>query len=184
MYRVTTIFSGTPVVGGGICRFHFSEAGGSPQAAHAAVVAFWQAAKVYVHSSVGMRVEPAIYSVNEGTGQITGFSTTDAVGIQGTGVGDLLPPASQALIRWRTGFYLNGREVRGRTFVPGQQRNGQAADGSVAVTEVNGLNTAGDALVNSSSAQLVVWSKANSLTVDAVDADTWGKFAVLRRRRD
>ena len=184
MYRVQTTISGLPVVGGGISRFHFAEAGGSAAAAHAAVVAFWNAAKVYVHTSVALRVEGQIFSVNEGSGQVTGFSTTDPVTLQGTGAGDLLPPATQALIRWRTGFYVGGREIRGRTFIPGQQRNGQAADGSVAATEVAGLNTAADALVGSSSAQFVVWSRANALTVDAVDGDVWTKFAVLRGRRD
>lgn len=183
MYRITTEFSGPLVAGGGVNRLYFLDTGGSAADAHGAVVAWWAAAAVGMMSTLSYTVSGEIELVNIGTGAVEGIETTDAVTSTGVGSGDPLPPATQALVRLRSGFYVGGREVRGRIFIPGQGEINQTT-GVPDTTLRNAYNTAIGNLIGDPDSSLVVWSRTKGTAASVVSGSTWEKWAVLRSRRD
>src|SRR3990172_6405745 len=48
------------------------------------------------------------------TGDLVGLVSVSVAAQTFTGAGDPLPPATSLLLRWRTGEYVGGREIRGR----------------------------------------------------------------------
>lgn len=183
LYRVTTLFTGTPAVGGGINQFYFAETAGSAAQAHAAVASFWAGVKTQMSSALTYTVAGEIELFDAATGQITGLATTDAVTSVGTQAGDMLPPATQGLVRWRTGFFANGRELRGRTFLPGMVE-GSNLNGAPASTVVTALSGYAASLVSGTNHQLSVYSRAHASAAPVTSSSVWTKWAQLRSRRD
>lgn len=182
MYRVTTVFSGPPVNGGGINQLYFDQGGGTAAQAHAAVASFWGEVDNLLQNSLSYVVEGEVELVDNITGQVEGIETTDNVSGTGTLTGDPLPPNVQGLIRWRTGVYNNGREIRGRTFIPGMGEV-QSVNGAPGGPTVAALTTAAGNLIGSSTSELVVWSRKGQFAT-VVSGSGWNKWATLRSRRD
>lgn len=184
MYRITTEFTGPMVAGGGVNYLYFDQGGGTSADAHSAVVAFWNAVKGLITSGTNMTVLGEIDIVDNVTGDIEGQESTDQVIVVGTAAGNPLPPNTQGLIRWRTGVYVGGREIRGRTFVPALTSNSNSAGGVPASTTVSTLTTAAGSLYGDPDSELVVWSKTHGQFATVTSASVWSKFATLRSRRD
>lgn len=182
MYRITTLFSGPLVQGGGINQLYFDQGGGTGADAHSAVVAFWGEVDGWMQGGLQYTVEGEIELVDNITGQVESVETTDAVSGVGSVGGDALPPANQALIRWRTGVFNGGREIRGRTFIPGIAM--AASVSGVPTSELrNTLNTAAGNLIGDPDSELVVWSRKGTFAT-VTSGSAWNKFATLRSRRD
>ena len=112
-------------------------------------------------------------------------------------MGDLsLPYANQALIRLFSDQVINGRQVRGRIFVPGITRN-NLAEGLLNSAAISAFDTAAAALIADADSQFQIWARPvdaehateNSperagVGCDVLTASTSNQFAVLRRRRD
>jgi len=82
------------------------------------VRAFWDALKAKVHSSMTYQPQQVVSEMNPATGDITAqFTTAGVVFVSGTGAGDKMPGAASYVAQYLTGVFLNGRQVRGRTFV-------------------------------------------------------------------
>lgn len=184
--RVTTRFVGSPATGGGINRLYFEDSL-SPAAAAGAVVDFWEACAAVQVNTLQMIVDGTMEIVDVTTGQITGLATTDTVTVTGANAQDPLPKASQGLLRLRTGEFIEGRERRGRIFIPGLLEANNDA-GQVSTSLRNALNTAGEILtatdffcVYSRPKPDVPGSGAFSLVASV---DCWSQWAVLRSRRD
>lgn len=183
MYRVTTTFSGPQVVGGGISQMYFSEDGGSAADALGAVVDFWAAADDAVHVSTTIRTSGELEVVSL-DGTITGtLAAGDTVTRTGTDDSDPLPPATQALVRWRTGIFTGGREIRGRTFIPsgGEAFSVAGVPGGGRLASLAG---AAGSLASDPDSGLVVWSRTHAAQAIVSSAQVAPFFAVLRSRRD
>lgn len=182
MYRITTLFSGPLVTGGGIQQFYFDQGGGTAAQAHAAVRTFWTSIALGSHTSLTITVTPEVELVDNATGQVEGIETAETYTTTGQTAGDPLPLASQGLLRWRTGVYNAGREIRGRTFLPGQVE--AASTGGVpSSTTLTSWTNAGLALMNNASSELVVWSRKGQFAT-VTSASAWSQWATLRSRRD
>jgi len=120
------------------------------------------------------------------TGTLTSLWTAD-VPYSGTGgtAGEPVADATQALVRWNTGEVVNGRILKGRTFIPGLAV-GNLDDGN--------LGSALQALWQGYAQQLIddevglsVWHRpvasSGGLLFNAAAASVWEELAVLRRRR-
>jgi hypothetical protein len=120
------------------------------------------------------------------TGALTGaWSETSVKGGTGTVSGEPVPDASQLLFQWTTSSIVNGRFLRGRSFIPG----------CALINVVNGnvesaIRTAIAGHANTfatSSATPVVWHRPSSgsggTEVQMTGGTVWNEFAVLRRRR-
>lgn len=153
-------------------------------AAVVAVKAFWDACRVWLDNEVVYATEPEVPVLNTTTGEITGVFNTTSLTNTGNVAGVMLPPAAQGLIRWRTGHFEAGREVRGRTFIPGITQTGVTGNGLLNGGAVTAFNAAAAALIADANSVLAVWSRAHAISVGVVTGSTWTSFASLRSRRD
>lgn len=181
MYRIRTVwtgFSGAP----GVSTMYFAEGGGTAQQAATAVGTFWGSVDNFIVSALSWRVENAVTLIDGTTGQATGVTQVSGPNGQGAATGDMVPRVAQALIRWRTGSFFGGREIRGRTFIPGISESN--AIGTLSTAAISGIDAAAAALVGDANSLLLVWSRSHFLE-EVVDAwETWTEFASLRSRRD
>lgn len=183
MWRITTLFSGPKVVGGGISQLYFNDAAGDIADAKLAVQNFWALADDVVHVSTTISIQAEVETVSL-SGSITAVETVgDVVNLTGTDDSDPLPPANQTLVRWRTGTFQNGREVRGRLFIPcgGEAYSVAGQPGGGRLTTLQG---AVSGLVNDVNSTLVVFSRTHLVAPPVSAGQVAPYFAVLRSRRD
>lgn len=183
MFRVRTVFSGTPGAPY-LSTMYFSEAGGTAQQAATAVETYWGAVDGQMSNSLNWATEPDVAIVNAANGQVTAATATTPVFGTGSLADAQLPRASQGLVRWLTGIYVGGRQIRGRTFVPGLTETANTTDGLVTPATQIAIDLANSALVASSNAELQVWSKSLGQSNNTTVGTTWSEFAILRSRRD
>lgn len=180
LYRIEAVISGTPGAPF-YSRILMSTSVGTPAQASAAWRTFWVDASGFIANNLSVQVTDTVYTLDGATGQITAATsvpTTAAVG--GSASDPQLPYANQGMIRWATGVYRNGREVAGRTYVPGLT-NAANNDGVISTTYRVGVTAAAATL------------RAKGVAVYSPTAQQWyspitnaipAKIAVLRSRRD
>jgi hypothetical protein len=137
-------------------------------------------------TSLTATIRPDVDLVNPATGETTQvFDINTDVAVPGASTGEQLPPNSQGLIRWRTGVFIGGREIRGRTFVPGavEGHNVLGAPNSVYLgiigTACAALRTDGIA-----AGGFGIYSQTHNQFQIAQSHSVWAKWATLRSRRD
>jgi hypothetical protein len=166
-------------------RYFFGSTGGEADAANAATATFLAAIEDAVSGTLSWTINTEAEFVDPVTGQVTGVETTPGGTGVGDAAGDMLSPASQGLLRWRTGIFANGKEIRGRTFIPGPTETvnleGHPSDGYFPV-----VNEAASALITGSAGAggLCIWSRTNGETALVISGSCWNQWAVLRSRRD
>ena len=147
-----------------------------------AVGVFWNA----IADKIGTNLDGSVLGdhavVDPATGQTTEMFVGSAIAVPCTDVGAPLPPASQGLIRWRTGVFTNGREIRGRTFVPLPTENSNEGAGVPGNSYLIDLQAAADALVGGS--ELHVYSRTGGTIAMVSGAQVWTLWASMRSRRD
>lgn len=186
MIRVTTEWTGTlPGVPYFSTHYFAGDTAGEADAAAAAVVSLWQEVDTVVSTGLTWTVPTEVEFVDEATGAITGVEAVAG----GTGAGqngsDPLPMATQGLLRWRTGVFVSGRELRGRTFIPGPTE----PNNLLGVPDPNYKGVLGPAGVNFLTAAaggggLVVYSPTHAQAATVQSSSVWNKWSILRSRRD
>jgi len=182
MYRVRTEFRGMQGAPW-LSTMFFEEGVGTAQDCIDAVGTFWGAVDAGIDSEVDWATLPDVEAVSAVTGLVTGVTTTTPATGTGASATQALPFASQGLLRWRTGVYINGREVRGRTFIPGIVVSNNDNGGVLAAYQTT-VNNAAAALIATSDANLQIWTRANNNAATVTSGSMWNQFAVLRSRRD
>lgn len=154
-------------------------------AAHAATVDLWEVLDAELWAGLEATTISDVPVIDPATGQITELFQVPEVALQMVGAGDPIPPSNQMLIRWRTGFYQAGREVRGRSFIPGI-RETTTTEGVIPTATVNGFNTALTTWLNALPAgrTLQIWSPTQGTATNVNSVSVWNELAVLRSRRD
>lgn len=182
--EITTIW-GLPSGTGHVSVMYFST---TPTIAsqRTALQAFWTTIGPSLASTVGWTVATTGRELDAQTGVLTGaWSENTAKAGFGTGGSVPIPDAAMLLIQWRTGTIVNGRFLRGRTFIPGAS-TGAVVGGNVTPAVTTAMVNAGSTLAGSA-ADLLVWhrpiagSGGTGVTVTSVTA--WSEYAVLRKRR-
>ena len=185
MLRVTTEMQGPPGAPFYTTMYFAGTTEGEASAAVAAVAAFWGDLTAEIAAGTTWTVFGEVEVVDPVTGNITGTFSDPDVSNAFTNSADPLPWSSQILIRWRTGVFVAGREIRGRTFLPGfteaASDNGQVESGVV-----SGLQTPVDDLLTAASGAggLAVYSPTNGQAALVSNGSVWNQFAILRSRRD
>lgn len=176
---VTTGVAGAPFY----TNLYFGTALGTAAQAHAAVTAFWTSMRDFISSSLTMRVEGEIAIIDSDTGEQTGSASVTGTTVTGAQATNNLPPATQGLIRWRTGNFVGGRRLQGRTFIPGVtvalSSNGEPSGDYIAK-----MQDSANALIAAASVDLLIFSKTKFVAQPVLSASPWSRFAVLRSRRD
>jgi len=145
------------------------------------------AVKASLSNQVSYLIETSGRELDDTTGALTGaWSETSAKTGTGTSATQPVADSTQLLFRWGTGFIVNGRFLRGRTFIPGFFQGG-VSGGNVLAAQVTGLTTVAQALATDA-ASLQVWHRpvagAGGNAVQTSSGSLWSELAVLRRRRN
>jgi hypothetical protein len=183
--RIRTVFSGvagTPWYS----NMYYSEAAGDFQGCADAVAAFWGAVDARIDNSVSWVIESDVTVLEWTTGVIDSVETITPGFGSGGGTSDPLPYATQGLVHWLTGDFVNGRQLRGRTFIPGLCEDDNTSAGVMVSTTATIIQNAANALITASGTNgpLMIYSPTNHVA-EAVQAATVPvKWAVLRSRRD
>lgn len=185
MFRVRTVFTGlqgSPY----LSTFYFHDAlpvGVTAQQAVTATGAFWNTVDAQLANTLSWSTEADVATVDQVTGDITASTGTTPVSGSGGAVGTNAPTAMQALMRWTTGVYVGGRQMRGRTFIPGLLTSSISGNGPSAAL-VTAMNTAAANLINDPTVENLVWSRKNARADLVTAGSAWTTLAVLRSRRD
>ena len=183
MLRVQTVLTG---VGGSPYYQTLNFMGGSlvdAQAVHARTTDFWIEIQDLFHSDIVAVVQPEVVAVAPETGQAIGQFVVPQQQITGTASGQLLPRATQALMQLTTGQWRNGRQVRGRSFLPGLTEPSSDNGMPVAPVRTQIRNAAVD-LLGPPPTRWGVYSTTNREFIGAIGVDVWSEWAILRSRRD
>jgi hypothetical protein len=124
-----------------------------------ALRAWWEALKVYIPSVVSIQPVNAGDIIDDASGTITGswgIATVPAVTCTGGGV--YAAPAGMQ-VRWQTQDILDGRRVRGRTFVVPLVTGAYQTDGTLLGTASTAFQTASDTFVSATANTFCVWHR-------------------------
>lgn len=103
----------------------------------------------------------------------------------GAGSGEPVADATQVLVRWNTNTIINGRFLRGRTFIPGLQ-TGLLVGGNLGSASIITVNAACVTLLTDNEG-FGVWHRpvggAGGSFSYAIAGNVWSELAVLRQRR-
>jgi hypothetical protein len=144
---------------------------------------FWNARKADVDDSLAVQMDGVVLSIDEETGLPVDATAVDADTFTGTNDTDLLPSMNQGLLQLRTGVYVEGRELRGRIFLPGWGENKSTA-GRPSVSTLNDWVASANAeLLGALDATIVVYSLTHKVFAPVIAITAWNEFAVLRSRR-
>ena len=191
MFRMRVLWSGT-TGGPGVSTFYFNDdlTTGNVTAARSALNTFWTAVTLYVAIPATYAFDTVAEEVEVTTGHVLNALPVGAGSSPGSASGEMLPPATQALIRWRTGVYRisagprpRSVEIRGRTFVPAITE-ANSNGGVPLATMQTALTNAAQALVADASTHLCIYSRAAKSKQDVTSGQCWNQFAILRSRRD
>jgi hypothetical protein len=181
VYRVRTAITGT--VGGPMVATQWFDASvGTAQDAATATQLFWHNARLRISNGFSMLVEPLVYVIDVASGlAIANAPVTSSVETGGVS-SDNMPGYVQGLVAWHTGIFIAGRELIGKTFLPGvtEGDNSNSAPTGAYLTD---MGSAASTLVASSPANPVVYSRVHHtfapIAAGAVDT----QWAILRSRR-
>lgn len=205
MYRVRILLGGPYVVGGGVQELYGDVGGGSPTQFQTAVKTFYDGMKNVVLSGTTFTVEAPIEQVDAENGDIVSAHPGTGATYTSANAGTAQPPHVQGLIQWRTGTFSDGREIRGRQFIPALG-TGHVTSGAPSAACITAVETLTAALIAAANSDLVVWrrprkfrpqvgskgdpwylpeqSQRDGEFAPVTSGSMWTKFAVLRSRRD
>lgn len=184
MLRVNTVGSGWAGAPYFSTLYFGGETAGEASAAAAATRVFWDTIKGFITSGGTFLVQSDVEHVDPATGLITAVFPITSTVVSTTGNAPL-PKATQGLLRWRTGVYAAGKEIRGRTFIPALANDAQVG-GVPSGPFVASVQGAAAALLSTmpSTNEVGVYSRKNGSFAPASSTSVWAEFAVLRSRRD
>lgn len=186
-----TGFSGAP----GYTNLHFQNPEADPSlavrdAAAGRIRTFFQAFVNYIPAGVTIAYPTAFERFNTGTGVLEGENAfTPLSNSTGAATGNY-SSATGACVNWRTGLIVNGRRLRGRTFMVPLGAIGFGTDGTLSDSARTAMLTAATTLIDPTITDLVlaVWHKpiagAGGESAQVSGTSITDKSAVLRSRRD
>lgn len=186
-----TVIGGAAVVGGGICTLHTLDPSSGTQANDfaTAVKNFWTEIAVGLTNDVTFQVQAGASRYAAATGELQQIFPTTAGALITGGVNTAtIPRAAQALMRWATDDIVNGRQIRGRTFIPGVPATQVTDTGLLASAGATQYAGEGTELITELGSALVVWHRpvAGSGGSEHIvtSASVWDNLAMLTSRRD
>jgi len=160
--------------------------GNSVGSQRSALGTFFGAVDANLNNQVSWSVRKSGRELDDATGTLTGI-WGDSPTYVGTGAGtvDSCPDATQVLLQWSTAAIVNGRFVRGRTFIPGLEVSALQL-GNLQAAFITNFEAAQATLI-AAAVGFGIWHRPVSASGgsqhDVVIGTTWDELAVLRRRR-
>lgn len=182
VHRVRCVWTG--VAGSpAYSNFYIQSGAVSAASAQAAVSSYMNSVRVACNTGVTVTIEGDVALVDTATDSIVGVTSTSTTSFPGSGTGSPMPPANQILIRYLTGTFIGGRQVRGRFFVP-YLTTGSISSQVVAPATITAMQNATSAYITGLTGNAVVFSRKNGVPVPITAWSTWNQVAVMRSRRD
>lgn len=179
--RIQVQYTGLPGLPG-TSTWYGHEDGVSAADQVAAVLTFYTALQTTLRSGLTITVPDVVEIVDSTNGQTTGLDDTGSGGTVTCSNSGAVPAwGTQVLLQLRTGFYTSGRELRGRIFLPGITDN-DIDSGYPSTAVIAAIQGHLDTLVGS--ANLAVYSTTHRTWASVSTGSVWGKFALMRSRRD
>ena len=177
------IWAGGGIVGGGLSSFHFNEAEGTATQQVAAVNTFLDSCATALSNTITWETDPQVATLNTATGALEGLEAVTPQSGGGSVSGDILPPATQGVLKLTTELISNGRLVQGRLFLPGAVEADSTSGGpSLGYREI--WDDAAAALIADANTGWQVWARTAGTAAPVAQATVWTKWGVLRSRRD
>lgn len=119
----------------------------------------WSSLAAKMPSVMAIKVISAGDTIDDVTGDLVGaWSIADAAGVQGVDAAAYPAPAG-ACIAWLTTTILDGKRVKGRTFLVPLGGGSYQSDGSINPANVTAITNAAAAYVTASVGNAVVWHR-------------------------
>lgn len=184
MLRVRAVWTGLPGLPG-YTNLYFGGSGeAAAQDAVLAVQTFLAAVDTGMINTIDWATEAEVVEIDPTTGLAIEEHTIASVSGGGSAAGpDPLPFATQAVVSWKSAVFLNGRRLRGRTFLPGWPEAANVA-GIMEPSTAVGIQTAAQALADNSLVQFGIYSRTYGVFGGATSASVSQEWGVLRSRRD
>nr|CRY93641.1 hypothetical protein [uncultured prokaryote] len=153
-----------------------------------ALAAFYGSYDGMVSSSYAWSVRAEGREIDDTTGTLVGGwaepGTLNGVGVSPT---EPVPDVCQVLVRWSTGFVVNGRMLKGRTYLPGLT-TASTSQGEVKASDAATLAGYAATFVGAG-AGFKIWHRPGSQggsgsSADVVGSSVWTEWATQRRRRN
>jgi hypothetical protein len=179
--RVRTEWTGLP--GGPALTTTYFPLGASTQAAIDAMDAFWTTMAPQIANDAAWNVQGDVDEIDPTTGNIVAVTSGTPNSGSGTSASPMLSIGSQGLLNLRTGLYINGRELRGKLYIPvptTAQNNDGVPTASYQALMVTAYNAA---LSSASITTLKVYSRTHGLESDIAAVTPSAYFARLRTRQ-
>lgn len=181
--RVRVTYSGLSTVGGGLSTFMFDTGTGTATQCVTAVAAFMGAVDNQMSNTVVWQTESDVATLDTQSGQLESITSTTPQTGQGALAGEILPPATQGLLRLRTDVIVGGRLLRGRLFLPGMTETNNDGGGPLAALRT-AIDAAAATLIADANSNWQVWGKTSGSQGAITSATLWTKWGILRSRRD
>lgn len=156
LVRVRSVWSGTPVVGGGVSTFYWNE---SHSGFVADLGAFWTSIGALIAAGVTITTENTGDLIDVETGAISGSWTDGSTSIVNSGGTSTYAAGVGLRIRWATGGIRNKRRVRGSTFVVPIGTACYDAQGTIANANLTTAGNAAGALFAASEGNMRIYSR-------------------------
>lgn len=184
IFRVRTEWTGSAPGLPYLSTFYFGTSLYTEDDAVTATVNFWDAIRGVIRNELTYTVlnEVAVIDDVDGSLQSVVFATTGATNT-GDNSNEALPPTSQGLVRVGTNEVVNGRVLKGHTYIPGATE-ASSTDGVPSSEYMATVAGAYNDLIDDTISELRIWSRAFGISGLATGATVWAQWAVLRSRRD
>lgn len=167
-----------------------AEDGTTAQATMDRLGAAVEAARSLLHESVTVVSDSYVDELNPATGALTASWSVTGFSKVGSSAGTELPPATALCVTWLTNSYINGRRLRGRTFLSPLGAGQLESNGTPNSFAATILDSFGSSWSDNSGdgPNTVVWHRPTpgnpGSAQPIVGYRRVDKYAVLRSRRD
>lgn len=155
---------------------YFDAAGGTAQQAATATVNFWTSMMANINSAYAIVLDTEVRTLNEANGDLQAITSVTSASVTG-GSGGVLLDLLQGMLTWRTATVMDGRLLRGRTFIPGIEEGRNAAGGLPEASFKTAIDGYAFTLINDTNSVLVVWHRPREDHPTLPDRD--GDFAAV-----
>ena len=144
-------FTGAP----GYSIFYATQGGGAQNTFNA----FWTGIKPYLNAGTSIHIPNTGDVIDPANGKKTGvWGSGSASDVTGTVAGGFAPQAG-AVVRWNTAAFINGKGVRGRTFLVPLAALSFSSTGLITTTVAAAIQAAAQSLITTNGNAMQVWHR-------------------------
>lgn len=182
--RVRTEWTGSAVVGGGLSTFYFDEA---DTGFIAGLNTFWDSLKALIPAGTTLTTHNTGDLVDVATGGISGSWTDGTTSVVNATAAGVYPGGVGARVKWFTNGIVNGKRVRGGTFICPLIGTAFDGTGTINTSPLSTMQTSANTFLGTGGFTLNIWHRPVSGSGGSAHAVTYAQVpdavSWLRSRR-